>query len=501
MALVNNTTDLGFRYIQTTTWTAADTVAKKQELLNHIGEVIFIEATNQLYVPTGENEGTYFGLTDTQKANLTAAYNQVITGGAGTIKNKVEALEEKVGTTTKLSQTLLAIANDLKSKLDGGSYSGEGTAGTAITVTKTIDGNTTACTNVVEAVNELFSKINATVSGVSSVNGKDGAVTLTGEDIAVSSTNSDKIDDALDKKVDISTDTTVGTNSGKKASDYTNTKVIGDAIEAAHAAAAAADTAAGNKIAKSPTDTTTKTISGVTGSALVDAATIATAIETACERLLKDSTNQAQTNWGSSEKKTLTTLRDLIKDLRDDVDGITGTDLITIQNAITAIKNELGGEEGGSPRNLIGSFLDAVATILPTKNNDNTYTFTIGSGNTATSATTVQGVIDDLVGRITAAAAAAGVTKITQGTGITVNNNGVGNVTVNANSDATLTAALTTVANGATAAQGATVQSALNAINAKAAQGIGDAAAANTAAGNAQTDATAALNKLKWQVA
>lgn len=450
-------------------------------------DIVFYSDENKIIV-----DGVEFGLTSQQKSDLTAAYNGLF--AAGGIQSRVGTLETKVGSNEALSKALLTIVQELKGKLDGGSYETGGAQGATINV------GDESITNAVAAINKLYELVSAAEShaGVQSVNGQQGVVTLTGADIAVSTTNSTKIDVELGKKVAISTDATVKTNTGKKASDYTDTKVIGDAIEAAHAAATSANTNAGNKIAKSPSDTTAKTISGVKGSTLTDAAAIATAIETACERLLKDS-NQAQTNWGANEKKTLTTLRDLIKGLQDSVNTITGNDLASIRNSITAIKNELGGEEGGNTRNLVGSFLDAIATILPTKNNNNTYTFNIGTGTGATTATTIQGVIDDLVSRITTAAG-AGVTKITNGDGITVTNNGVGNVTVNANSGAKLTAALTTVTNGATTAQGATIQTALNDINAKAAKGIGDAATAKAAADDAQTDATTALNQLKWVV-
>lgn len=475
MATFGNNAALGFKFITTATWNARNPKQLTSDELAS-GDIIFIQPLNQLYAG-----GIYIGITPDQATALS------------NLSTDVTALKEKVGTTAKLSSTLLAIANDLKGKLDGGSYDGNGTAGSNINKV-----NNTSYTNVVDALNALNTLVSGLTTGVASVNGKNGTVTLTGADIAVSTTNSTKIDVELGKKVAISTDTTVKTNTGKKASDYTDTKVIGDAIEAAHAAATSANTNAGNKIAKSPSDTTAKTISGAKGSTLTDAAAIATAIETACERLLKDS-NQAQTNWGANEKKTLTTLRDLIKGLQDTVDTITTDDLATIQNSITAIKNELGGTEGGDTRNLVGSFLDAIATILPTKNKNNTYTFNIGTGTGATTATTIQGVINDLVSRITTAAG-SGVTKITNGDGITVTNNGVGNVTVNANSGAKLTAALTTVTNGATTAKDATIQTALNDINAKAAKGIGDAATAKTAADNAQTDATAALKQLKWVV-
>ena len=491
MAIANNT-GLGFKFITSTTWDRRETQALTQEELSS-GDIIFIEKTSQIYAG-----GIYVGINPDQASNLSTLWTDV--EGTGGLKTKVSNLEERVGTEAKLSQTLLAIANDLKSKLDGGSYTGEGDAGTTITVTKKVNGVDTPITNVVEAVNAIYSNINSMVAGFSSVNNKSGAVTLKGSDIEVSDSNSDKIDVALGKKVAISTDATVKTNTGKKASDYTDTKVIGDAIEAAHAAAASADSNADTRIAKSPDDTTAKNISGATGSTLTTAAAIATAIETACDRLIKDSTNQAQTNWAQGELKTLTTLRNLIKDVNGRIDTLTSGDLTTIQNAITAIKNELQGteEDAGGIRQLTNSLLDAIATVLPTKANG-TYTFTIGSGGTAVSKTTIQGVIDELVTRI-GNAAGAGVTKITAGDGISVSGTGVGDVTVGATSAAKLTATLTTVANGATTAQGETIQTALNDINAKAAQGIGDAASAASAASAAQGSANAALNQLKWQV-
>jgi len=507
MALVDGTTQLGFKFITTASWNgraSGETPAAltAEELAS--GDIIFIEATNQIFAG-----GAYFGVTPKQAEDLSTLWSDIETADTG-LKAKVTNLEEKVGTEAKLSQTLLAIANDLKSKLDGGSYTGEGTAGTSISVTKTVEGKQVAVTNVTEAVNELFTRLTAMVAGVSQVNGKTGNVNLTGADIAVSSSNSTKIDVELGNKVAISTNTTVGAHTGKKATDYTNTKVIGDAIEAAHAAAANAQSEAEGKIAKSADDTTAKTLSGAKGSDLTTAAAIATAIETAYERILKDSSNQAQTNWQNGELKTLTTLRNLISTLRTDLTTLSTTvgtlsdaDFASITDAINKIKAELNDPANGS----LVTFLDTVKTItggaVASGDNKGKYATKSGAGGANEYAANLGQIITNLEKEITAAKTAgenAGVTKITAGNGITASNNGVGNVTVAATSAATLTASLTSITNGATTTQGSTVQTALNDINAKAAKGITDANAAATAAGNAQTDATNALNQLKWIV-
>ena len=447
---------LGFKFISTGGWArraegtqgqdgykAPDLTADEKSS----GDIIFIEPLKQIYVG-----GTYFGVTEEQASTLIE------------LNTKVGALENKVGTTEALSSTLLVIANDLKSKLDGGNYlsGAQGIQGTTIAVTKTVDEQQVAVTNVVEAVNELFTRLTS----------------LGGDDYTIN----------------------FGTQGAQGIQTVMNN--VGTAVSTAQSTA-------DGKIAKHA-DTTAKTISGATPSDLVDADAIATAIETACERLLKDSSNQDQTNWGNESKKTLTTLRNLIAEQQTIITGhqstlenTVGSDWESIKNSITAIKNELGGTEGAEgtePRNLVGSFLDAVATILPTKNN-NTYTFTVGeSSNTATS---IQGAIDKIVTLINTASS-AGVTQITEGAGIQASNSGVGNVTVSANADAKLTGTIGSVGDtyGLKGTQGTTntVQNALTGLNNEVISASTAATNAVTAAAGAQSAAESALTQLKWVV-
>lgn len=133
------------------------------------GDIIFLEQSEQLYV-----NGVYFGLSKEQGQALAKAVEDV------------QDLTEKVGTESKLSRTLLAVAEELKEKLDGGSYTGaQGMQGPQGLVIAGIQGATP--TNVVDAINKLNSFIQSVkeTAGVISINEKTGTVILDGSDINI----------------------------------------------------------------------------------------------------------------------------------------------------------------------------------------------------------------------------------------------------------------------------------------------------------------------------
>ena len=415
------------------------------------------------------------------------------------VATRLGALETEVGHNTTEMTTL---ANNLAA---------------ALLAVKNQVGNTSVGENktISQALSELQTAVNGLTTGVSSVNTKTGAVVLTGNDIEVSSSDSTKIDTALGNKVAISTsDTTAKTNSQVSGSTLTNTAAIATAIENAHTAAvnasAAATNAANASIAKS-TSTTAGTISGATPASLQDGSNIITAIEALGTALVGTSSN-----WGNNEQKTLSQLRDLIKTQAGQISALEGIDTETATK-ITNIINELKQISDSETEDFANTILDKLAALLvsaSTYNSDgSTQTgggyYRVGTaGATGTTyENTLQDIIDALESKIQSAQA-SGVTQLTAGDGIGVTNNGVGIVEVSATSAAKTTAALTqTGGHGATTAANSTIQTALSDINAAAAGAHTAADTAQAAADDAQDAADAAqstaddaITQLTWTI-
>lgn len=447
-----------------------------------LGQIVFLPTEQCIYF-----DGYYYGLSDSDAQTLSD------------VASRLSTLETEVGHNTTEMTTL---ANNLAA---------------ALLAVKNQVGNTSVGENktISQALSELQTAVSNLTTGVSSVNTKTGAVVLTGHDIEVSSSDSTKIDAALDNKVAISTsDTTAKTNSQVSGSTLTNTAAIATAIENAHTAAvnasAAATNAANASIAKS-TSTTAGTISGAKPSDLNNGADIITAIEKLGTAMVGTSSN-----WGTTEQKTLSQLRDLIKTQAGQISALEGIDTETatkITNIINELKQVSDSEEG----DFANTILDKLAALLvsaSTYNSDgSTQTgggyYRVGTAN-ATGTTyenTLQDIIDALDAKIQSAQA-SGVTQLTAGDGIGVTNNGVGNVTVSATSAAKTTAALTqTGGHGATTAANSTIQTALSDINAAAAGAhtaadTAQAAAedAQDAAHDAQGTADSAITQLTWTI-
>ena len=423
-----------------------------------LGQIVFLPTEQCIYF-----DGYYYGISDSDASTLSD------------VATRLSALETEVGHNTTEMTTL---ANNLAA---------------ALLAVKNQVGNTSVGENktISQALSELQTAVSNLVTGVSSVNTKTGAVVLTGHDIEVSSTDSTKIDTALGNKVAISTsDTTAKTNSQVSGSTLTDTAAIATAIENAHTAAvnasAAATNAANASIAKS-TSTTAGTISGATPASLQDGSNIIAAIEALGTALVGTSSN-----WGGTEQKTLSQLRDLINTHAGQISALEGLYDNEIATKITNIINELKQVSDSEIGDFANTILDKLAALLvsaSTYNSDgSTQTgggyYRIGTaGDTGTTyKNTLQGIIDELESKIQSAQA-SGVTRLTAGDGIGVTNDGVGNVTVSATSAAKTTAALTqTGGHGATTAANSTIQTALSDIN-------GAAAAAHTAADTAQAAA------------
>ena len=133
-------------------------------------DIVFYSTENRIIV-----NGIEFGLTSQQKSDLTAAYEGLFAEGG--IQSRVGTLESKVGSNEQISKALFQIVEDLKGKLDGGSFAGEGTGATINNI------NNQPYTDVVSAINALNTLVSGFTTGVASVNGQTGEVTLTGSNI------------------------------------------------------------------------------------------------------------------------------------------------------------------------------------------------------------------------------------------------------------------------------------------------------------------------------
>ena len=510
MALVNNTTELGFKFIQASTWTSRDPQALTEAELAS-GDIIFIEATNQIYAG-----GAYFGVSPEQANLLTSCYNDLNgTQGSQGLKTKVANLEEKVGTGAKLSQALLEIANDLKSKLDGGNYltGAQGVQGSSITSSLKTSGDQ-AITNTVDAINRLYELVVAAQSsaGVTGIQGTE-SITVTGT-VNAAGYQTGNITLATDASK-IKT-----TNAGPQG--YQNVTI--DAALSGHqtilaghqSAIEGVQSTADNAIAKS--SGAQSTLAGdsdvtLTPATLTDADSIITALVTAYNTLVGTGSH----NWGENEKKTLGTLRDLINTLRTDVGNLqdsignlTDADFNNIVDVIKQIKAELTNPDNA---NGFQSFLDTVKPVIggsvASGAQAGKYEVHSGTGGASEYAANLGEIITKLEAEITAAknaAIASGVTSAQGIQGITITGTGSGNaktgdITIKADANALTTAALTQTGNhGAQTASGSTIQTALQDINTAAANAHTAADGAQAAANTAEADAQAALGQLKWKV-
>lgn len=473
-------------------------------------DIVFLPDRKQLW-----SNGYYFGLTPEQAQALTEA-----TANITDITGRVEAVESRVQISTTISKQLVTIANELKAKIDGGNYSGaQGVQGAAITVK---DASDNTIQNLTEAVNRVYTLANEAkaAAGVISVGNASGDTSI---EIAGSGTG--PYTGAITIKTDaskIKTVSNISKNSGKGVDIAAGTSVesalgtINIALIGIQGDLADAATTAGNAIAKSSGTQGVQT--GFTDTALVNAAAIINDLESLFTQLQGSSSNWV--TGDNAEAKTLGTLRDLIAGLRTDLTNLSNSvgtlsdeDFASIVDAIEKIKAELSDPANA---NGITSFLDTVKPIIGGSvaegTNKGKYATASGTNGAAEYAANLGEIITNLEKEIAAAKTAgenAGVTSLNTKTGpvtitgtqgVVVDNSAAGTIGLTATSAATLTAALTTVTNGATAAQGATVQTALNAINEKAATGITNAATAQATANSAEGKADNALTQLKWVV-
>lgn len=474
-------------------------------------DIVFLPDKHQIWAG-----GIYFGLTDDQLTALNNSINQVSTD--------LDAVEERVAITTQLSKTLVDIANELKAKVDGGAYSpSPGSQGSTIAVT-TAGENPQAITNLTDAVNRVWELAQSAsqAAGVKSVSNYTGdasiEITSTGGDgtgAITIKTDAGKIGivSAISKQGNNGISAQAGTSVESVLNSINNQLIADETALANLGTQAQAIGAQAIKISSGTQGVQT----GISPSSFTNADSIVSALESVFNQLQGTSTNWA--TGASAEAKTLGTLRDLIAGLRTDLNTLSNsvgtlsdTDFASITEAINKIKAELDDPNNGT----LATFLDKVQIItggsVASGTQAGKYVTKSGTGGADEYAANIGEIITNLEKEIAAAKAAAeasGVTSlnsktgaltITGSQGVVVDNNAGTEIKLKATSDATLTAALTTVENGATAASGATVQTALNNINAVAAQGVTDAATAQAKANTADTNANNALNQLKWVV-
>lgn len=155
-------TALGFKYIKLSSNIPANVSDS---------DILFIEDTHQIRV-----NGVYFSISST-------AFSGVQSELAGA-QSKIATLEHNVGTTESLSKALLVIVNELKGKLDGGSYTGEQGAQSGTAIAEGLE-----TSNTVAAINKLYDLVKNVQSsaGVQSVNTLTGVVTLDGTNVKTTS--------------------------------------------------------------------------------------------------------------------------------------------------------------------------------------------------------------------------------------------------------------------------------------------------------------------------
>lgn len=519
-----NINDLQLRFL----WDQTATTVNVDGSTIKSSDIVFLPQKNQIYV-----NGVYFGLTDELKTRIENAITNLGTAQTDIsgLTTRVGTLETNVGSTSALTKSLALAANSLQAAIDGGEVYriGEGTAPTATQLGAWASGDS----NIYAALNHLHELVDATnqAAGVTSVKNATGdeSIIITsgganGTGAITLSTNASKIKtvtaiakDANGRGVNIDAGATV---EGALGTINTALQGVQGDIATAATAAGAAQTSADGKISKSLDDTTVRTLSGAQGSALTTATAIADAIEAAYGKLLG-----TQTDFTESESKTLGQLRTLIKGLRSDVaslqTAVSGMDPDSTAK-ITKIINELkqiGDNDEGDFANTILDRLTPFLAYASTYDSQGTegaqggYYKVSKLDGTQSYVNNVQGLIDALSAEIVAARNAgvgAGVTSLNSKTGAVTIANGTGttvadsngNIVINASSAATTTAALTQSQSGygATTASGSTIQTALQDINNAASNAGKSAASAGEAASAAQTDATNALNQLKWVV-
>ena len=451
------------------------------------GQIVFLVNDQTIYF-----EGNYIGLSAADASRL------------DTVISDLTALKTELGTTldewttlknsqTTLAQGLLSLKNAIDNKIGNTEYTGD---------------------SITAAISALQTAISTTLTSVK-VNGKtanstNNVITLTGADIDVSTTDSTKINTALDNKVSITTDSTTRSHSGLTnltSSNLNTTSAIADAIEAAHAAADSASGNADTKIAKSSNSTAVKasgassSVTGITPNSLVDGEDIAQAVEDAIVGLIGSSNVEG---W-SGETKTLGQLRTLIANLHTTVTQLTGDQATRITNIIQELINGAGAGTGAD--SFVNTMIDKLLTLMAysstTDNSGNVvtngggyYNIETGDGSNYTYANTIQGIIDALESlistKVTAGqqgAISSAVTSV-KATGATVTGTDAGNDKKKGDVELTIdssTVKITTaLTGGATTAANSSVQQALQDIS-------------NTA-GSAQTAANTALGLLQWQV-
>lgn len=539
-----NLTDLELRFL----WKSGDGDVTVDGTNIKSSDIVFLPDRAQLFV-----NDAYFGLTPAQATALTNATTNItnLQTGVSGLQTGVQALNERVEISTTLSKTLLQIANELKAKQDGGAFSGEqgAQAGAEIEV-QAANGNN--ITNLTEAINRVYAIAQAAtqaagVTSVGNASGDDsiiitgvnsgtqgaqgpftGAITIKTDASKIKTVTAQNQDNGKGVQITAGTsiDDALGTINtalqGIQGDIDTNNQAAiagiqgaqGDAANAlavGQQALAAAEGAQGASILKSTGTQGAQT--GFTDAALVNAAAIINDLESLFDQLQGSSSNWV--TGDNAEAKTLGTLRDLIAGLRTDLTNLSNSvgtlsdaDFASITDAINKIKAELNDPDN---QNGLTSFLDTVKPIIggsiETGEQAGKYTTQSGTNGAAEYASNLGEIITNLEKEIAAAKQAgegAGVTSLNTKTGaltitgiqgVDVDNDVTGadhTIQLKATSAATLTADLDPVTNGATVQQGSTVQAALNAINAKGAQGISDAAAAQATANQGVQAAEAA---------
>lgn len=108
--------------------------------------------------------------------------------------------------------------------------------------------------------------------------------------------------------------------------------------------------------------------------------------------------------WAKNETKTLSSLKDLILNLQGKLDTLTTTDLTAVNNAITAIKNELSTGNGAD---LANTLIDKLSTFLGGKT-----TWTINGTTAANVAAIITALETEIKARIASVGKANGETLI-----------------------------------------------------------------------------------------
>lgn len=215
------------------------------------------------------------------------------------------------------------------------------------------------------------------------------------------------IDDILGKISGINTNITNINKNITSLQNATKTDGSGNFVVRDKSGAGKTDFANTTAIQKAITDAKTAAISAAKQDASEKDAQVKTDLigtGTASESSTKPLEPGEGNTWALNETKTLSSLKDLILNLQSQLTTLSGKDLTAVNNAITAIKNELSTGNGAD---LANTLIDKLSTFLGGKTS-----WTINGTNAANVAAIITALETEIKARIASVGKANGETLI-----------------------------------------------------------------------------------------